>query len=121
MAAAKGSQVVVVAGAGSGGTLPVSGVGEGSSPSAGTVLLLLLLHSEFTAGSTGLSEVLRECGHVVDQGSSTSGGFREPTADPTLLAATCLVINCESLSRIIVEYCWSGVVESWNGWKRLNG
>lgn len=103
MAAAKGSQVVVVAGAGSGGTLPVSGVGEGSSPSAGTVLLLL--HPEFTAGSTGLSEVLRGCGHVVDQGSSASGGFREPTADPTLLAATCLVINCESLSRIIVEYC----------------
>lgn len=35
-----------------------------------------------------------------------------------LLAATCLVINCESLSKIIVEYWY---VDEWNGWKRLNG
>lgn len=35
-----------------------------------------------------------------------------------LLAATCLVINCESLSKIIVEYWYD---DEWNGWKRLNG
>lgn len=35
-----------------------------------------------------------------------------------LLAATCLVINCESLSKIIVEY-WYEV--EWSGWKRFNG
>lgn len=89
----------------------MSGVASASAAAAGNDDDLHPAESwECTAGDGGggLSEAaLRE---RVDQGgSSCSAGRSFRVQPPGLLAATCLVINCESLSRIIVEYCWSVV------------
>lgn len=63
---------------------------------------------ECTAGG-GLSEAWRERSVDHGGGSSCSAGGSFRVQPPGLRAATCLVINCESLSRIIVEYCGSVV------------